>query len=70
MKPITLQGRPLAGGALPAVCIPLVSRGAGALIDEAVAAAAKRPDLLEKARRAGLLNPADEKFLAGLEKPV
>lgn len=47
MKPITLQGRPLAGGALPAVCIPLVSRGGEALVDETVAAAARRPDLLE-----------------------
>lgn len=47
MKPITLSGRPLAGGALPAVCIPLVARSAGALVDEAVAAAARRPDLLE-----------------------
>ncbi|MBZ2206694.1 tRNA (guanosine(37)-N1)-methyltransferase TrmD [Massilia soli] len=30
----------------------------------------KRPDLLGKARDAGLLTKADEKFLAGLEKPV
>jgi tRNA (guanine37-N1)-methyltransferase len=34
------------------------------------ATAAKRPDLLDKARRAGQLSAADEKFLAGLEKPV
>lgn len=30
----------------------------------------KRPDLLGKARSAGQLTRADEKFLAGLEKPV
>jgi tRNA (guanine37-N1)-methyltransferase len=34
------------------------------------ATANKRPDLLDKARGAGLLSPADEKFLAGLAKPV
>ncbi|PWF46006.1 tRNA (guanosine(37)-N1)-methyltransferase TrmD [Massilia glaciei] len=30
----------------------------------------KRPDLLDKARAAGLLSKTDEKFLAGLIKPV
>jgi tRNA (guanine37-N1)-methyltransferase len=34
------------------------------------ATAAKRPDLLDKARGAGQLTAADEKFLAGLAKPV
>jgi tRNA (guanine37-N1)-methyltransferase len=34
------------------------------------ATARKRPDLLDKARSAGLLTRADEQFLAGLEKPV
>lgn len=34
------------------------------------ATAAKRPDLLDKARSAGLLTKADEQFLAGLAKPV
>ena len=47
MRPITLRGEPLARGALPAVCIPLVARTADALLAEAEAAAAKRPDLLE-----------------------
>jgi 3-dehydroquinate dehydratase-1 len=47
MKPITLAGRPLAGGALPAVCIPLVGRSADALIAEAAAVAPKSPDLVE-----------------------
>jgi 3-dehydroquinate dehydratase-1 len=47
MRPITLQGRPLAGGRLPAVCVPLVARTADALQAEARAAAAAGPDLLE-----------------------
>jgi 3-dehydroquinate dehydratase-1 len=47
MTPITLRGTPLAGGALPAVCIPLVGRTADALRAEAAAAGAHRPDLLE-----------------------
>jgi tRNA (guanine37-N1)-methyltransferase len=34
------------------------------------ATAIKRPDLLDKARSAGLLDKADEKFLAGLERPA
>jgi tRNA (guanine37-N1)-methyltransferase len=34
------------------------------------ATAKKRPELLDKARSAGQLSAADEKFLAGLEKPV
>ncbi|MGZ5200581.1 MAG: tRNA (guanosine(37)-N1)-methyltransferase TrmD [Telluria sp.] len=34
------------------------------------ATAAKRPDLLDKARSAGLLSKADEAFLAGFAKPV
>jgi tRNA (guanine37-N1)-methyltransferase len=34
------------------------------------ATARKRPDLLPKAREAGLLTRQDEKFLAGLEKPA
>lgn len=47
MKPILVRGQPLAGGALPAICIPLVGRGDDALLQETSAAAAKRPDLLE-----------------------
>jgi 3-dehydroquinate dehydratase-1 len=47
MRPITLRGQPLAAGALPAVCIPLVARTADGLVAEAGAAAAQRPDLLE-----------------------
>lgn len=47
MKPITLRGRPLAGGQLPAVCIPLVARDAQALREEAAAIARLAPDLVE-----------------------
>jgi 3-dehydroquinate dehydratase I len=44
---ILLNGRPLAGGRLPAVCAPLVARTDAALLAETAAVAAKRPDLLE-----------------------
>jgi len=47
MKSILVRGQPLAGDALPAICIPLVGRTDDALLQEAAAAAAKRPDLLE-----------------------
>jgi 3-dehydroquinate dehydratase I len=47
MKPITLAGRALAGGRLPAVCAPLVARSSEALGVETAAVAAKQPDLLE-----------------------
>lgn len=46
-RPITLRGAPLAGGRLPAICAPLVARTREALVAEARAVAAKRPDLLE-----------------------
>lgn len=44
---ITLGGRPLAGGRLPAICAPLVARTRAALAEEAAAVAALQPDLLE-----------------------
>jgi 3-dehydroquinate dehydratase-1 len=46
MKPILVKGRPLARGR-SAVCVPLVGRSHGALLDEAAAAAALEPDLVE-----------------------
>jgi 3-dehydroquinate dehydratase-1 len=46
-KAITLNGKPLGGGRLPAVCAPLVGRTRDALLAEAAAVAAKKPDLLE-----------------------
>jgi 3-dehydroquinate dehydratase-1 len=47
MIPILIDGRPLAGGRLPAVCAPLVGRTRAALAAECAAVAAKQPDLLE-----------------------
>lgn len=47
MKPIFVAGKPLALGAGPAVCAPLVARERAALLAEAMAVAAKGPDLLE-----------------------
>src|SRR5690348_10515851 len=47
MIPIQIEGRPLAGGRLPAVCAPLVGRTRALLAAEAAAVAAKAPDLLE-----------------------
>jgi 3-dehydroquinate dehydratase-1 len=66
MGPITLRGQPLAGGALPAICIPLVARTADGLLAEARAAAASRPDLLEWRvdHFEGIANPADVVALA------
>ena len=46
-RPILIQGRPLAGGRLPAICAPLVAATREALLAEARAVAAKQPDLLE-----------------------
>ncbi len=46
-RAITLDGQPLAGGRLPAICAPLVARTRADLIAETQAVAAKRPDLLE-----------------------
>jgi 3-dehydroquinate dehydratase-1 len=45
--PITLRGRALAQGRLPAICAPLVARNRAALVTEAAAVAAKQPDLLD-----------------------
>lgn len=46
-KPIELDGKPLAGGRLPAICAPLVGRTRAQLLLEAAAVAARKPDLLE-----------------------
>jgi 3-dehydroquinate dehydratase I len=46
-RPITLSGRPLAGGRLPAICAPLVGRTPDQLAAEAAAVVLKQPDLLE-----------------------
>lgn len=46
-RTIAVGGRPLAGGRLPAVCVPLVERTADGLLAEAAAVAALGPDLVE-----------------------
>lgn len=46
-RPLLVNGQPLAGGRLPAVCAPLVARSEAALVEETRNVAAKRPDLLE-----------------------
>lgn len=46
-KAIELNGKPLGGARFPAICAPLVGRSRQALLAEAAAVAAKRPDLLE-----------------------
>ena len=46
-RPITIRGKPVAGGAVPLVCTPLVGRTAGALETELEAIVPKRPDVLE-----------------------
>jgi 3-dehydroquinate dehydratase-1 len=44
---IEVRGKPLGGGALPAIIVPLVGSTRKEVLDEAVAVAAKKPDLLE-----------------------
>jgi 3-dehydroquinate dehydratase-1 len=46
-KAIALNGKPLGGGRFPAICAPLVGRTREALLAEAMAVAAKQPDLIE-----------------------
>lgn len=44
---IHLRGKPLAGGALPLICTPLVGRTAEAVLAELTAVLPKKPDLIE-----------------------
>jgi 3-dehydroquinate dehydratase-1 len=46
-KLIHVQGKPLGGGALPAIITPLVGKSRAAVLDEVAAIAPKKPDLLE-----------------------
>lgn len=46
-KPITVHGKPLGNGAMPAIITPLVGKTAAAILDEVAAIVPKRPDLLE-----------------------
>lgn len=47
MKPISIRGKPVAGGRLPLICVPLVAADREALLAEAAVAAAARPDIVE-----------------------
>lgn len=47
MKPISIRGKPAAGGKLPLICVPLVAADRAALQAEAVVAAAAHPDIVE-----------------------
>jgi 3-dehydroquinate dehydratase-1 len=46
-KAIIFNGKPLGGARFPAICAPLVGRTREALLAEAAAVAAKKPDLIE-----------------------
>jgi len=46
-KPITLRGKPLAGGATPVICTPLIGATREALLAELASVLPKRPDVLE-----------------------
>lgn len=46
-KLIQVQGKPLGGGALPAIITPLVGKTQVAILDEVAAIVPKKPDLLE-----------------------
>jgi 3-dehydroquinate dehydratase-1 len=46
-KPITLRGKPLAGGVTPVICTPLVGATREELLDELAAVLPKRPDVIE-----------------------
>lgn len=47
IKPIQVQGKPLGGGALPAIITPLVGATQEAILDEVAAIVPRQPDLLE-----------------------
>ena len=47
IKPIQVNGKPLAGGALPVIITPLVGATREAILDEVAAIVPKAPDLLE-----------------------
>lgn len=47
MKPISIRGKPAAGGRLPLLCAPLVGASRDALLAEAAAVRAAAPDIVE-----------------------
>jgi 3-dehydroquinate dehydratase-1 len=46
-RPITLNGKPIGGGAFPLIITPLVGRTADAITDELAAIVPKKPNMLE-----------------------
>jgi 3-dehydroquinate dehydratase I len=46
-KPITVRGKPVAGGTVPLICTPIVGRTSQAVRAEAAAIVQKQPDVLE-----------------------
>jgi 3-dehydroquinate dehydratase I len=46
-KPITLHGKPLAGGAIPVICTPLVGSTPAELLAEVASVLPKQPDVIE-----------------------
>lgn len=46
-KPISVRGKPVAGGAVPLICTPLVGRTRDDVRNEVAAILPKRPDILE-----------------------
>ena len=46
-KPITVGGKPIAGGATPVICTPLVGRTRDELLGELTAVLPKQPDVIE-----------------------
>jgi 3-dehydroquinate dehydratase-1 len=47
VRPIKLQGKPIAGGITPVICTPLVGRTRQDLLGEITAVLPKRPDVIE-----------------------
>ena len=47
VKPLVVNGAPVAGGRLPAICAPLIGRTADAVLAELAAVLPKSPDVLE-----------------------
>ena len=46
-KPITLHGKPIAGGVMPVICTPLVGRTREEVLAEMAAVLPKQPDIVE-----------------------
>ncbi|HZA00862.1 MAG TPA: type I 3-dehydroquinate dehydratase [Hyphomicrobiaceae bacterium] len=47
VRPVEVRGRPIGGGKLPAICVPLIGRSSEAILAELAAILGKKPDLIE-----------------------